>query len=157
MLLSVLALAARRRIGRDAGRRLRNVRMCMELDTEIEARGAKYRLGGTYAPEFRPVVDAFIENFEIEDEVGAACSIVLDGRTVVDVWGGWRNAAMTVPWDAATTVCMMSVAKGITAICFNMLIDRGLVDPDAYVTLYWPEYGRNGKEKTRDRQLLRPE
>ncbi|HEX6994648.1 MAG TPA: serine hydrolase domain-containing protein [Gammaproteobacteria bacterium] len=126
----------------------------MELDTEIEARGARFRLGGTYAPEFRRVVDAFIENFEVEDEVGAACSIVLDGRTVVDVWGGWRNAAMTVPWDAPTTVCMMSVAKGITAICFNMLIDRGLVDPDAYVTDYWPEYGRNGKEKTRVRHIL---
>jgi len=126
----------------------------MELDTEIEARGARHRLGGTYAPEFRPVVDAFIENFEVEDEVGAACSIVLDGRSVVDIWGGWRNGAMTVPWDAPTTVCMMSVAKGITAICFNMLIDRGLVDPDALVTEYWPEYGRNGKEKTRVRHIL---
>ena len=126
----------------------------MELDIEIEARGARYRLGGTYAPEFRRVVDAFIENFEAEEEVGAACSIVLEGRTVVDVWGGWRNAAMTVPWDAPTTVCMMSVAKGITAICFNMLIDRGLVDPDAYVIEYWPEYGRNGKEKTRVRHIL---
>ena len=126
----------------------------MELDTEIEARGAKYRLGGTYEPEFRRVVDAFIENFEVEDEVGAACSIVLDGRTVVDIWGGWRNAAMTIPWDAPTTVCMMSVAKGITAICFNMLIDRGLVEPDAYVTDYWPEFGKNGKEKTRVRHIL---
>ena len=126
----------------------------MELDTEIEARGATFRLGGTYEPEFRPVVDAFIENFKVEDEVGAACSIVLDGRTVVDIWGGWRNAAKTVPWDAPTTVCMMSVAKGITAICFNMLIDRGLVDPNAYVTDYWPEYGKNGKDKTRVRHIL---
>jgi len=126
----------------------------MELDTEIEARGATFRLGGTYEPEFRPVVDAFIENFKVEDEVGAACSIVLDGRTVVDIWGGWRNAAKTVPWDAPTTVCMMSVAKGITAICFNMLIDRGLVDPNAYVTDYWPEYGKNGKDKTRVRHVL---
>src|SRR5690606_1234848 len=126
----------------------------MKLDTQIEARGARYPLAGTYEPEFRRVVDAFIENFDVEDEVGAACSIVLNGRTVVDVFGGWRDAAMTVPWDAPTTVCMMSVAKGITAICFNMLIDRGLVDPDAYVTEYWPEYGRNGKEKTRVRHIL---
>ena len=59
-----------------------------------------------------------------------------------------------MPWDAPTTVCMMSVAKGITAICFNMLIDRGLVDPNARVTEYWPEYGRNGKEKTLVRHFL---
>ena len=126
----------------------------MDLDTEITARGARFRLAGSYEPEFRPVVDAFVENFKVEEEVGAACSIMLDGRTVVDVWGGWRDGAMSVPWDAPTTVCMMSVAKGITAICFNMLIDRGLVDPDAFVVDYWPEYGRNGKEKTRVRHFL---
>jgi CubicO group peptidase (beta-lactamase class C family) len=126
----------------------------VELDTELEARDARYPLAGTFDPEYKAVVDAFLENFRIEDEIGAACSIVLDGRTVVDIWGGWRNAANTVAWDAPTMVCMMSVAKGITAICFNMLIDRGLVDPDEYVVTYWPEYGKNGKEKTRVRHIL---
>jgi CubicO group peptidase (beta-lactamase class C family) len=126
----------------------------MDLDTRVTAREASFELAGSYEPELRPVVDAFIENFNVEDEVGAACSIVLDGRTVVDVWGGFRDGARTVPWDAPTTVCMMSVAKGVTAICFNMLIDRGLVDPDAYVVEYWPEYGRNGKEQTRVRHIL---
>ncbi|HUF74030.1 MAG TPA: serine hydrolase domain-containing protein [Gammaproteobacteria bacterium] len=126
----------------------------MEFETEITARGATYPLAGTYAPEFRRVVDAFVENFEVEDEIGAACSIMLEGRTVVDLHGGWRDGAMTTVWDAPTMVCMMSVAKGITAICFNMLIDRGFVDPDAYVIAYWPEYGQNGKEKTRVRHFL---
>ncbi|HJR68501.1 MAG TPA: hypothetical protein VKA43_00500 [Gammaproteobacteria bacterium] len=55
----------------------------MDLRTHIEARGATYPLAGTYAPEYRAVVDAFVENFKVEDEVGATCSIVLDGRTVV--------------------------------------------------------------------------
>jgi CubicO group peptidase (beta-lactamase class C family) len=126
----------------------------MDLCTRLEARDATYHLAGTYEPEYRAVVDAFVENFEVEDEVGAACAIVLDGRAVVDVWGGWRDGARAKAWDAPTTVCMMSVAKGITAICFNMLIDRGLVDPNARVTDYWPEYGRNGKEKTRVRHFL---
>ncbi|HMB72928.1 MAG TPA: serine hydrolase domain-containing protein [Gammaproteobacteria bacterium] len=126
----------------------------MDLETRVEARGAAFSLGGEYAAEFRPVVDAFIENFNAEDEVGAACSVMLEGRTIVDIWGGWRNAAMTNAWDAPTTVCMMSVAKGITAICFNMVIDRGLVDADALVTDYWPEYGQNGKGATRIRHFL---
>lgn len=126
----------------------------VDLGTRIEARNATYHVAGTYAPEYRAVADAFVENFKVEDEVGAACSIVLDGRTVVDVWGGWRDAARAKPWDAPTTVCMMSVAKGITAICFNMLIDRGLVDPNARVIQYWPEYGRNGKQKTLVRHFL---
>jgi CubicO group peptidase (beta-lactamase class C family) len=126
----------------------------MELESTLDARGGSYRLAGNYEPEYRRVVDAFVENFHVEDEIGAACSIVRDGQTVVDLWGGWRNGAMSEAWDRATTVCMMSVAKGITAICFNMLIDRGLVDPDEYVVHYWPEYGQNGKEKTRVRHFL---
>ena len=126
----------------------------MELDTRLTARERSFPLAGNYEPEFQAVVDAFVENFRVEDEIGAACSVVLDGRTVVDIFGGWRDGEETVPWDAPTTVCMMSVAKGITAICFNMLIDRGLVDPDELVVHYWPEYGQNGKEQTRVRHLL---
>jgi CubicO group peptidase (beta-lactamase class C family) len=126
----------------------------MKLSDDIDARGAMYHLAGNCEPEYRAVADAFVENFRVEDEVGAACSIMLDGRTVVDIWGGWRDGAMQTPWDAPTTVCMMSVAKGVTAICFNMLIDRGLVDPDARVIEYWPEYGQNGKEGTLVRHFL---
>jgi len=126
----------------------------VELERTVEARGTRFLLCGRYEPGFEEVADAFVRNVEVEDEVGSACSVVLNGRTVVDIYGGWRNASMTVRWDAPTTVCMMSVAKGITAICFNMLIDRGLVDPDERVTTYWPEYGQNGKEKTLVRHFL---
>jgi CubicO group peptidase (beta-lactamase class C family) len=126
----------------------------MQLQQTIEARGASYTLQGHYEPEYRPVVDAFIENFKVEDELGAGCSIMLNGKTVVDLYGGWRDGAMSKPWDAPSTVCMMSVAKGITAICFNMLVDRGLVHPDDYVVEYWPEYGQKGKEVTKIRHFL---
>jgi CubicO group peptidase (beta-lactamase class C family) len=126
----------------------------VELEQTVAARGGTFHLAGNYEPEYRPVVDAFAENFRVEDEVGSACSILKNGRTVVDIYGGWRDSAMSAIWDAPTTVCMMSVAKGITAICFNMLIDRGLVDPDEYVITYWPEYGQNGKEKTLIRHFL---
>jgi CubicO group peptidase (beta-lactamase class C family) len=126
----------------------------VDIHDRIKARGASFTLRGVVEPEFRRVAQAFAENFRVEDEVGAACSVMLDGRTVIDLHGGWRDAAMSVPWDAPTTVCMMSVAKGITAICFNMLIDRGLVDPDALVVDYWPEYGQNGKAQTRVRHIL---
>ena len=120
---------------------------------EIEARSATYHLAGTYAPEYRAVVDAFVENFRVEDELGAACSIVLDGARS-STCGAAGRSRQTKPWDAQTTVCMMWVAKGVTGICFNMLIDRGLVDPNARVIDYWPEFGRNGKEKTLVRHFL---
>jgi len=126
----------------------------LKLDQTITARGNEYPTGGQYDPEFQPVVDAFIENFKVEDEIGAACSIVQNGKTVVDIWGGWCNGEMNKPWVDSTTVCMMSVAKGITAICFNMLMDRGLVNPDDPVIKYWPEYGQNGKEATLIKHFL---
>jgi len=126
----------------------------LKLDQTIMARGNEYPIVGQYDSEFQAVVDAFIENFKVEDEIGAACSIVQNGKTVVDIWGGWCNGEMNNPWVDSTTVCMMSVAKGITAICFNMLMDRGLVNPDAPVIKYWPEYGQNGKEATLIKHFL---
>jgi CubicO group peptidase (beta-lactamase class C family) len=126
----------------------------LELDQTLNARGNDFSLGGNFEPEFQPVVDAFIENFTVEDEIGAACSIVQEGKTVVDIWGGWRNGDMNDLWDGPSTVCMMSVAKGITAICFNMLIDRGLVSPEDPVIKYWPEYGNNGKQSTLIKHFL---
>ena len=101
----------------------------VEFRETIEARGGAYTLHGVCNEEFAPVFEAFRQNFEQEEELGAACSVVLDGETVVDLWGGWARADRSLDWEAHTTVCMMSVAKGVTGICFNMAIDRGLIDP----------------------------
>ncbi len=101
------------------------------LSESVAARGSTFPLHGAYEPAYRPVVDAFLENFRLEDETGSACSVVKNGRTVVDIWGGFANRDRTTPWEKHSTVCMMSVAKGVTSIAFNMLVDRGLIDVDA--------------------------
>jgi CubicO group peptidase (beta-lactamase class C family) len=126
----------------------------MQIDNAVAERGAKFAIRGFHDPEFAPVLDAFIANFENEDEVGAGVSVVIDGKPVVDLWGGWANGAQTRPWEAHTTVCMMSVAKGITGIAFNMLVDQGLVDIDAPIAKYWPEFAQNGKERVLVRHVL---
>jgi CubicO group peptidase (beta-lactamase class C family) len=112
----------------------------------IEARGSSFTLNGICDEDFAPVFEAFMENFRVEEELGAACSVVIDGETVVDLWGGWANADRTREWDEHQTVCMMSVAKGVTGISFNMLVDQGLVDIDKPVAYYWPEFTQGGKE-----------
>ncbi|MBB5985889.1 serine hydrolase [Sphingobium lignivorans] len=126
----------------------------MQVNENIHARGAQFAIEGFVANGFEPVLRAFGDNFRQEEEIGAGCSVVIDGKTVVDLWGGWRDGAMTTGWDAHSTVCMMSVAKGITGIAFNMLVDRGLIDIDRPVADYWPEFGQNGKEKILVRWLL---
>lgn len=125
-----------------------------DFDQTIEAREGEYRLRGTCDERFAPVFEAFAENFREEDELGAACSAVLDGETVVDLWGGYARADRSEEWGEHSTVCMMSVAKGVTGICFNSLIDRGLVDPDERIAHYWPEFAQNGKEDIRVRMVL---
>lgn len=125
-----------------------------ELNETVEARGSAFPLRGRYNERFRPVVDAFVENFTSEEELGAGTSVVLDGETVVDLWGGWARSDHSEEWDEHSTVCMMSVAKGVTGVCFNMLIDRGLVDPDERIAYYWPEFAQNGKEDIRVRMVL---
>lgn len=112
----------------------------------IEARGHSYTLHGVCDEKFAPVFDAFVANFTHEEELGAGCSVVIDGETVVDLWGGWANADRTREWDAHSTVCMMSVAKGVTGIAFNMCVEAGLIDIDRPVAHYWPEFAQNGKE-----------
>ena len=128
--------------------------MATTVDETVEARGSRFPIHGTHAEGYRPVVDAFIENFRQEDEVGAAVSIVVDGETVVDIWGGYARGDQSAAWEADTTVCMMSVAKGVTGIAFNMLVDRGLVDLDEPVATYWPEFAQNGKAEIPVRYLL---
>ena len=65
--------------------------------------------------------------YRSEEEIGSALSIVIDGNTVLDIWGGWKDGARLHEWQHNTIVCMMSVSKGITGLAFNLLVDRGLV------------------------------
>lgn len=126
----------------------------MDISEVIEARGGRFQIEGFCDDRFGAVRDAFLANFREEEEIGSGCSVVIDGQTVVDLWGGWRDGAMSRRWDRPTTVCMMSVAKGVTGIAFNMLVERGLVDIDAPVAEYWPEFAQNGKAGIIVRWLL---
>ncbi|MBN8831264.1 MAG: beta-lactamase family protein [Sphingomonadales bacterium] len=128
--------------------------MSVEVSEKISARDAEFTIGGRVAPGFEPVLEAFRENFRVEEELGAGCSVVLDGQTVVDLWGGWARADRSQAWDEHSTVCMMSVAKGVTGIAFNMLVDRGLVDIDKPVAHYWPEFAQAGKQDILVRWIL---
>jgi CubicO group peptidase (beta-lactamase class C family) len=102
-------------------------------------------LTGTVAPGWEPVRDAFVANFTERGEVGAAVCVYRDGRPVVDLCGGLADPATQRPWVSDTIVLVYSMTKGVTAVCANLLIERGLLDPDAPVAQYWPEFAANGK------------
>ncbi|GAA3842283.1 serine hydrolase domain-containing protein [Amycolatopsis tucumanensis] len=92
------------------------------------------------------VADAFRANFDGPGEVGAACSVYVDGRLVVDLWDGLADREANRPWRANTIAQVASTTKGATAICAHLLVQRGLLDLDAPVVRYWPEFGARGKD-----------
>src|SRR5271168_718602 len=112
------------------------------------------KIEGTCDPKFSRVKDAFAENFEKRSEVGAAAAVVLDGKSVVDIWGGHADKAATRLWTRDTLVNVYSTTKGVTAICAHRLVDKGLLDIDAPVAKYWPEFAQAGKDKLPVRFLL---
>lgn len=105
---------------------------------------------------FEHVREAFARNFAERQELGAAVAVYEDGRPVVDLWGGQtlKRAEPGGPWRQDTLVRMMSVNKGVTAICAHVLADRGLLDFDKPVAFYWPEFAQAGKQDITVHQLL---
>ncbi|MFE6175590.1 serine hydrolase domain-containing protein [Streptomyces sp. NPDC056464] len=105
-------------------------------------------------PRFAAVRTAFEANFRERGELGAAVAVTVDGTTTVDLWGGWADAAHSRPWERDTLVNVWSTTKGPTALCAHLLADRGLLDLDAPVAAYWPEFAAAGKEQILVRHLL---
>jgi CubicO group peptidase (beta-lactamase class C family) len=99
---------------------------------------------GACVSDFTGVRDAFERNFTQCGEVGAAVAVWVDGDLVVNLWGGWADAARTRPWRQNTITTVLSGTKGLTSTCLHQLADRGEVDLHAPVARYWPEFGQAG-------------
>lgn len=112
------------------------------------------KAAGYVEPGFEGVREAFENNFVAHGEVGAATAVYVHGRKVVDLWGGTTEPDSDVPYDESTLQLIFSTTKGITAICANILAQRGELDVDAPVVEYWPEFAAGGKDKVPVRWLL---
>ena len=109
---------------------------------------------GECAPRFAAVREAFAANFAAGREVGASFAASVDGRLVVDLWGGHADAARTRPWERDTIVNVWSVTKAMTSLAAHVLVGRRLLDVDAPVAEYWPEFAQAGKANVTVRHVL---
>lgn len=103
---------------------------------------------------FGEVRERFARNFELGLEVGASFAATIDGEYVIDLWGGHANEAGTVAWEKDTITNVYSTTKVMTTLCVLILVDRGLLDLDAPVAAYWPEFSQAGKGGIPVRWLL---
>jgi len=112
------------------------------------------KIEGSCDPRFLGVAEEFAKNFTARGEVGASVCATLEGRTVLDLWGGVARVADNAPWTRDTVSIVFSCTKGAVAICAHILASRGRLDVDAPVAQYWPEFARKGKECATVRMML---
>lgn len=107
---------------------------------------ADVQVYGEVAAGFEPVVAAFREGVDAPETTGAALSVWHDGREVVNLWAGTADARSGRPWAADTTNVLFSCSKGLASIVIARLMTAELLDLDAPLADYWPEFGSHGKD-----------
>jgi CubicO group peptidase (beta-lactamase class C family) len=114
------------------------------LDVTVTLDGGQTVLGFVDAG-FGPVLDAFIANFHERADLGAACTVVVDGRPAVDLWGGIADARTGRPWEHDTAAVIFSCTKGLLAACAYRLVQDGRLDLDEPIATFWPAFAAHGK------------
>jgi CubicO group peptidase (beta-lactamase class C family) len=111
-------------------------------------------INGDVDEGYGKVADAFRRNLSSGQEIGAAVAVYRDGRKVVDLWGGYGNGVARAPWQQDTIVNVFSTTKGVASLAVAFAVSRGLLDYDAKVADYWPEFAQAGKGAVTVRQVL---
>jgi CubicO group peptidase (beta-lactamase class C family) len=108
---------------------------------------------GSCDDRFTAVREALARHLDGE-ELGASVAVDLDGETVVDLWGGFRDQERTTPWTRDTIVNVWSTTKCVLSLAALMLVERGELDLYAPVGDYWPEFSAKGKKNVQVRHLM---
>ena len=111
-------------------------------------------IDGYCAPKFERVKEAFEQNFEANDEIGASVSIFCGSDRLVDLWGGHTDREKSTPWQEDTLVNVWSTTKGVLAACFAAAVDGGALNYDDKVADHWPEFAVGGKQNVSVGELL---
>lgn len=113
--------------------------------TNCDRAGAVAPVSGVVDPAFVAVAEEFDRNFTARGEVGASLHVLVDGRPVVDLWGGVADPATGRPWERDTVGVVFSCTKAAVALCVHLLLASGEIREDMPVTQVWPQFGANGK------------
>jgi len=130
-----------RRISRFASRRLEVVLVQEPVTEGVEL------VRGVCPEEFASVRRSFVANFADRGEVGAALCVLIDGDVVIDMVGGWADAARTRPWASDTLVNVYSAGKAVLATLGLQLVEVGRLELDVPIASIWPEFDVGGKDR----------
>jgi len=102
---------------------------------------------GLVAPGFEAVAELFGRYLAEDPEYSAQLAAYHRGVKVLDLSGGPHISP-----DSVTGV--FSCSKGMAGLVIALLVQDGLLDLDAEVVKYWPEFGAQGKSGITVVQLL---
>jgi CubicO group peptidase (beta-lactamase class C family) len=103
-------------------------------------------------PRFLPLADRFFAMYRQPQHGGGALTVYFRGEKVLDIWAGWADRDRR--WDRDTMALSFSTGKGVASTVVHRLAERRLIDYDAPVARYWPEFGAAGKDHITVRDLL---
>ena len=126
----------------------------IEVSQELSTPLGSIVVNGGYESRFERVFAHFLGNFLTRGEIGAGVAVTLEGDTVVDLYGGFEDLESRSRWTEKTMPVVWSSTKGATSICLHNLAFRGILDLDAPVSEYWPEYGVGDKSATTVKMFL---
>jgi CubicO group peptidase (beta-lactamase class C family) len=108
---------------------------------------------GETAAGWETIADVLRSNVERGEDTGASVAVYHRGACVADLAAGSFTPEGGT-YDRSTLQLVFSTTKGITAIAVAMCVERGLLDYDAPVATYWPEFAAAGKGEATVAQLL---
>ncbi len=111
-------------------------------------------VGKTRADLVAPFSEAVRRAIEEGGEVGLQVAVYAGEEPVVDIWAGLADPETGRPVVADTLFPTFSVIKAVTATALHIQVARGLVEYDAPVANYWPEFAANGKHRVTVRHVL---
>lgn len=109
---------------------------------------------GDWTTDFAPVAEVLADLLAEDPAGGAAVAVYVDGRLVVDAWGGAAVLRTGARWTADTLAVTFSCSKGLLAACAVRAAQDGLLDLDAPVATVWPAFGAHGKDAITTRMVL---
>lgn len=112
------------------------------------------QIQGYSSAQFEPLKKLLQEKLDKDEELGVCVTINIEGKNVVDLYGGYSDEAKSKAWDENTITNVWSSTKTVAAFATLLLHERGLLNVDDPVAKYWPEFGENGKDKVLIRHLL---
>lgn len=87
-------------------------------------------------------------------EIGVQVAAWQGERQIVDAWAGMAEPAAGRRVDGDTLFNVYSVSKAVTAVAVHIQAERGLIEYDAPLARYWPDFAQGGKAGVTVRHVL---